>query len=216
MGELSGLPSLDRPFWSLISGLTLRQTCREPPEEARERILQTAYDLFSRRSIRDVGIGELIERASVAKATLYRHFPSKEELVLAFLERRGEVWTHGFLESGARRAATAEQRLLALFDVLDEWFQRDDYESCSFVGVLLEMGADHPLGRAAIAQLEDVQLTVRTLAVEAGLGEPDAFARTCQLLIDGAIVAAAAGDNDAARRARSMALTLVDQHRPSF
>ena len=192
----------------------MRQTCDKPPEAARERILRTAYDLFSHRSIRDVGIGEVIERASVAKATLYHHFPSKDELVLAFLERRGRLWTHDFLETEARRAPTAEQRLLALFDVLDDWFRRDDYESCSFVGVLLEMGADHPLGRAAIAQLEDIQLTVRTLAVEAGLLEPDAFARSCQLLIDGSIVAAAAGDNDAARRARPLAQRLVDQHRP--
>ncbi len=192
----------------------MRQTSDKPPEAARERILQTAYDLFSRRSIRDVGIGEVIERASVAKATLYRHFRSKDELVLAFLERRGELWTHGFLETEARRAPTAEQRLLALFDVLDEWFRREDYEACSFVAVLLEMGADHPLGRAAIAQLEDMQLTVRKLAAEAGLREPDAFARTCQLLIDGSIVAAAAGDDDAARRARPLVQRLVDQHRP--
>src|SRR6266581_4134898 len=61
---------------------------------ARERILRTAYDLFARRGTRGVGIDEVIGRAGVAKATFYRHFPSKDDLVLAFLQRREEVWAH--------------------------------------------------------------------------------------------------------------------------
>jgi AcrR family transcriptional regulator len=60
--------------------------------EARQRILDTAYDLFSHRGIRAVGTDELIERAGVAKATFYRHFPSKDDLVLAFLDQRERVW----------------------------------------------------------------------------------------------------------------------------
>jgi AcrR family transcriptional regulator len=70
---------------------------------ARERILESAYDLFSRKGVRAVGVEEVIERSAVAKATLYRHFPSKDDLVLAFLRRREEVWTHGWVEAEARR-----------------------------------------------------------------------------------------------------------------
>jgi AcrR family transcriptional regulator len=192
----------------------MRQTPENRQDGARERILESAYDLFSRRSIRDVGIGEVIERAAVAKATLYRHFPSKDALVLAFLARRGEVWTRDLLDAEARRrGATAERRLLALFDVLDEWFRSPDYESCSFVSVLLEMGPRHLLGREAIAQLEQVREAIRALAVEAGLHEPDEFARSCQLLVNGSIVAAAAGDVRAAVPARQLAQSLIDQHR---
>lgn len=183
-----------------------------PSDDARERILATAYELFSRRSVRDVGVGEVIERASVAKATLYRHFPSKDELVRAFLSRRGQFWTRDTLEAGARsRGSAPVQRLLALFDVLDDWFRSDDYESCSFVGVLLEMGPDHPLGRAAIVELDGVQDVVRRLAVEAGLHDPVGFAGTLQILINGSIVAAVAGDREAAVRARRMAQALVDR-----
>ena len=107
---------------------------------ARDRILDSAYDLFSRRGIRAVGIEEVIERAAVAKATLYRHFPSKDDLVLAFLRKREEVWTHGWVEIEARRrGVTPEESLLAIFDLFDEWFHRSDFEGCSFVNVLLLM-----------------------------------------------------------------------------
>jgi AcrR family transcriptional regulator len=185
-----------------------------PGPAAQERILTTAYELFSRRSIRDVGIGEVIERASVAKATLYRHFPSKDDLVLAFLARRGQLWTHDRLESGARdRGSSGEQRLLALFDVLDQWFHGDDYESCSFVSVLLEMGPRHPLGQAAIVQLDDVREVIRGFADEAGVRDPATFAAACQILVNGAIVSAAAGDSEAAPRARRMAQALIAQNR---
>src|SRR5438046_9524569 len=80
----------------------------------RERILETAYELFSRRGIRGVGVDEVIERAGVAKATLYRHFPSKDDLVVAFLELREQRWTREILEAEAKRlGANPEEHLLA-------------------------------------------------------------------------------------------------------
>ncbi len=82
----------------------------------------------------------MVDNAAVAKATLYRHFGSKDELVLAFLERREQLWTKEWVEAEARkRGDTPEQQLLAIFDLFDEWFRRDDFEGCSFVNVLLEM-----------------------------------------------------------------------------
>src|SRR2546423_14021311 len=104
----------------------------EPLLSARERLLEAAYEMFATRGIRAVGIDEVIERAGVAKATLYRHFPSKDDLVLAFLEQREQLWTKGWVEAEARRrAATPEGRLLAIFDLFDGWFRRDDFEGCS-------------------------------------------------------------------------------------
>jgi AcrR family transcriptional regulator len=103
-----------------------------PPSAARQRLLDNAYELFSRRGIRAVGVEEVISRAAVAKATLYRHFPSKDDLVLAFLEERELRWTRQFVEAGAReRGASAEERLLAIFDVFHDWFQQEDYKGCS-------------------------------------------------------------------------------------
>src|ERR1700739_2289307 len=99
----------------------------ETGHSARERILDASYELFSQRGIRDVGVHEVIERADVATATLYRHFPSKDHLVLAFLEMREQRWTHGLVEAEAlKRGSDPEARLLAIFDVFDEWFHRDD------------------------------------------------------------------------------------------
>jgi AcrR family transcriptional regulator len=184
------------------------------PEPARERILKTAYDLFARRGVRDVGIDEVVERAGVAKATLYRHFPSKDALVLAFLERREALWTHGFVEAGARaRGQTPEERLLAIFDVFDDWFRGDDFEACSFINVLLELGPRHPVGRASIDYLENIRAVVRSLAEEAGLRDPESFARSWHILMKGSIISAAEGDADAAKRAQAMARLLIDQHR---
>src|ERR1700758_4887660 len=141
-----------------------------PVASARERILHAAYELFSRRGIRAVGTEEVIERAGVAKATLYRHFATKDDLVLAVLQRREELWTHGLIEEQSRqRGNTPEEQLLAIFDVMHEWFQlRDGYEGCSFINVLLELGPDHPAGRASIAHIDHVRDIVRHRALAAG------------------------------------------------
>jgi AcrR family transcriptional regulator len=179
------------------------------------RILVTAYDLFSHRGIRDVGVDELIRESGVAKATFYRHFASKEDLALAFLQRRDELWMMGSVVPEARsRAAEPEEQLLAIFDVYDEWFQHDDFEACSFVKVLLEMGADHPLGKASIEYLGKIRQQVRILASEAGLRDTETFSRSWHILMKGCIISAAEGDLQAARRARKMGAWLIADHRP--
>ncbi|MEV0245481.1 TetR/AcrR family transcriptional regulator [Nocardia sp. NPDC050712] len=185
-----------------------------PVGGARERILSSAYELFTRRGIRDVGIDEVIARAGIAKATLYRHFRTKDDLVLAVLERREQLWTYGFLEQQSQlRGDTPEQRLLAIFDVFDEWFSTDGFETCTFVNVLLEMGAEHPTGIASINYLATVRNLVRGRAEEAGLADPDDFARSWHILMKGSIVAAAEGDQQAARRAREMGVALIERYR---
>src|SRR5260370_9093919 len=117
-----------------------------PLVTARERILTTAYRLFTRRGIRAVGNDEVIAVSGVAKATLYRHFPSKNDLVLAVLQRREELWTLGLVEQQSRlRGETPEEQLLAIFDVFHDWFQkREAFYGCPFVTVLLYLGAPHP------------------------------------------------------------------------
>jgi AcrR family transcriptional regulator len=186
-----------------------------PRPKARERILNSAYELFSRRGVRAVGVDEVIERARVAKATLYRHFPSKDELVLAFLERREQLWTKEWVEAEARsRGATPEEQLLAIFDAFDEWFHSSGFEGCSFINVLLETAnLEHPVGRASAVHLENIRTVLRTLAEEAGLREPEEFARSFHILMKGSIVAAGEGDVGAAQRAKAMARLLIDQYR---
>jgi AcrR family transcriptional regulator len=194
--------------------LETRQEAAEVGSSARERILDAAYELFSRRGVQAVGVNEVTERAGVAIATLYRHFPSKDDLVLAFLDLREQRWTKDFIEAGAmRRGSNPEERLLAIFDVLDEWFHRDDFEAGSFIKVLLELGVNHPAGGASVRHLEQIRAMVRRLAEEAGLRDTDSFARSWHILIQGSIVVAAEGDTQAARRGKSMARQLIDEYR---
>jgi AcrR family transcriptional regulator len=183
---------------------------------ARERILTTAYRLFTRRGIRAVGTDEVIAVSGVAKATLYRHFPSKNDLVLAVLQRREELWTLGLVEQQSRlRGETPEEQLLAIFDVFHDWFQkREDFDGCSFINVLIELGAAHPAGQASIQYLDNIRTIVRERAEAAGLVDVDNFARSWHILMKGSIIAAAEGDLQAARRAQTMGRALIERHRP--
>ncbi len=184
-----------------------------PP--ARQRILDTAYELFSRRGIRAVGVNEVVERAGVAKATLYRHFPTKEALVLAFLRQREERWTRDRVEAEARtRGRTADERLLAIFDVFHDWFQEEAFDGCSFINVLLELGTqDNTAGPASVVHLENIRDIIRSFAEEAGLRDVDDFARSWHILMKGSIISAAEGDLQAARRAREMGRLVLDSYR---
>jgi len=181
---------------------------------ARERILDTAYELFSSRGVRGVGVDEVVERAGVAKATLYKHFPSKDALVLAFLDRREQRWTLDWVEAESeRRGSTPRERLLAIFDLFDEWFRRDDFEGCSFINVLLEFGdREHPLGRASASYLENIRSVLRARAVEAGVRDVDDFVKAWHILMKGSIVAAAEGDAEAAQRAKAMGRLLLNDY----
>jgi AcrR family transcriptional regulator len=177
----------------------------------RERLVTAAYELFARQGVQAVGIDAIIERSGVARQTLYRHFGSKQELVLAFLERREEVWTYGWLAAEVhRRERDPRRRLLAIFDVFDEWFRDPAFEGCSFINVMLEYPApDHPLHQAAASYLARIRGVLKELASDAGIADPGGFARQWHILMKGSIVAAGEGDRDAARRAKQMGRVLL-------
>jgi AcrR family transcriptional regulator len=180
--------------------------------DARERLLTAAYELFSRDGVQAVGVDAIIERSGVARQTMYRHFKSKQELVLAFLERREEVWTRGWLAAEtARRAQDPAGQLLAIFDVFDEWFRRPDFEGCSFINVMLEHPDEHhPLHVAAAHYLASIREFLKELARGAGIKRAEPFARQWHILMKGSIVAAGEGDRDAARRAKAVAQLLLE------
>jgi AcrR family transcriptional regulator len=136
----------------------------------------------------------VIDRSRVAKATLYRHFPSKDDLVVAFLELREQRWTLEWVEAEARRRGSKpEEQLLAIFRPV----RRDA----------------HPAGKASIVYLENIRSVVSRLAEEAGLRDPASFARSWHILMKGSIVSATEGDARAARRAQAIARLLIDDHR---
>jgi len=186
---------------------------RKPVQSAsaRERIDNAAYELFSRHGVRAVGVDAVVARAGVAKRTLYLHYPSKETLALAFLQQREEQWTRAWLQEGVeRRGEAPAERLLAVFDVFDRWFHRSDFEGCAFVKVLLEHADPaHALRKSAERHIETVRDFLERLAEEARVSDPDGFARQWQILMIGSIVAAYAGDRDAARRAKKLGVLLL-------
>ncbi len=184
------------------------------PESGRERVMRAAYDLFSRQGTRTVGVDAVISEAGVAKMTLYRNFASKDDLILAFLERRETLWTVGWVRAESqRRGNTPVQRLLAIFEIFGEWFARPDFEGCSFITTLLEVtNRDSAVRQASVLHLANIRGYLCELAAEAGVADPDAFARQWHILMKGSIIAGAEGDTQAADRARELGILLLNKH----
>jgi AcrR family transcriptional regulator len=183
-------------------------------DSGRERLSQAAYELFSREGVRSVGVDAVIARAGTAKMTLYRNFPSKDDLILDFLRRREQLWTREWLEAESqRRGETPRDRLLAIFDVFSEWFSRPDFEGCSFLTTMIEINdQDHPVHQAAVVHLANIRNYIEGLAAEAGIRDVDSFARKWHILMKGSIMAAHEGDAAAADRARELGELLLAQH----
>jgi AcrR family transcriptional regulator len=180
----------------------------------RDRVLDAAYTLFSRSGVSGVGVDAVIEEAGVAKATLYRNFGSKDALAIAFLQRREELWTFGWLaDEVVRRSDDPRTRLLSIFDVFDEWFQRADFEGCAFINVMLELDdPDNVVREASIRHLHTIREFVGELAGAAGIEDTDAFARQWHILMKGSIVSAGEGDRQAAKRAQELGALLLAHH----
>ena len=180
---------------------------------ARERILDAASVSFYRQGIRAVGVDSVIADAGVAKATLYRHFPSKDALVLAFLERRDARWRAWFVDAVERLSPDPSGRPLAVFDALAEWFASDDFRGCAFLNAAAEIAdPEHP-ARGAV-RLHEERLAEHIGAICSGAGIPDAAAAAADLflLVEGAIVCALVeGSAAPAARARATAARLLSR-----
>jgi AcrR family transcriptional regulator len=184
-----------------------------PTENARKRILLTAYDLFARHGIRAVGVDRIVAESGVAKTTLYRHFASKDDLVVAALALREELWSRDWLQHEVeRRGGPARTRLLTIFDVFGEWFRTADYEGCLFTRTLLELGdRTTPPAAASVSALARIRAWLAGLAEEAGVRDPVRFASQWQLLMLGSLVKAATGDTEAAAEASQVASLLLER-----
>ena len=181
---------------------------------ARTRILDAAYDLFSRRGVRGVGIDAVIAESGVSRMTLYRHFRTKEDLVLAYLEQREEQWTRDWLQADVcSRTEDPAERLLAIFDVFDGWFHTPTFEGCAFINVMLETADDgDTIHEACNVYLANIRGFLQELARGAGIADPEGFSRKWHILMKGSIVSAGEGDEGAAMRAQAMGrLVLADE-----
>lgn len=194
--------------------LPSRDSPEEPGIDTRERLLRTAYELFTQEGFTAVGVDRIVAEAGVAKTSLYRYFRSKDDLVVAVLERHEALWTVGLLEAeSARRAPKPEDRLDALVDVVHEWLRDDGYAGCLFINSVLEVHDRSPAIRAAsLAALARVYEVLCRLGEEARLTETPSLAHQLQVIIRGSIVAAHEGNFVAVDEARLLALRLLEQH----
>jgi AcrR family transcriptional regulator len=177
---------------------------------ARERLLTAADELFYEEGVHTVGIDRVIERAGVAKATLYSAFGSKDELIRAYLQARHAARRERIARKLARYDNPRE-RLLGIFDVLGESFAEPGFRGCAFVNASAEARPGSPIEEVS----DESRAWVRSLLVElgqaAGAADPERLARQLALLYDGATVSARMDrDPGAAAAARAAAVTLVD------
>lgn len=164
------------------------------PSAARERILATASALFYARGIRAVGVDPIIAASGVAKATFYKHFPAKDDLVVAYLDQVDRVWT-GQLRAAAEAAGPdPADQLIGLFDALTSACRRDGYRGCAFINAAAESQPGTGVHDRTIAHKAAVLAWIRDLAQDAGAPDPEALARSLTLLLDGGL---ASGSLDA-------------------
>ncbi len=189
------------------------------PASRRDHLVDTAAELFARHGFHATGINRVLKESGVAKMTLYKHFRSKDELILAALRRRDERFRNWFVRTVEELGRTPRERLLALFDALEEWLARPDFAGCTFINASAEFGApDDPIHAAAAEHKRLVLGYIRGLARAAGASDAEGLARQLMLLTEGAIVIAqvsgsgqGSGELGAAAEARRAAEVLIDQ-----
>ena len=196
--------------------------CQEPNERfamtsekqsARERILETASLLFYEEGYHAVGIDTIIAEAGVAKMSLYRHFASKDELIVAYLERSNAAfWS--WIESDLQGIDKPLERLLAFCDAVAQKANEPQCLGCAFQMTALEFpNLQHPAHKIAQAHKVAVLDYLRNLAEMAGLNEIEALAEELFLLIDGAWAASRMfGVGNAAKRLGRAARVLIAAH----
>jgi AcrR family transcriptional regulator len=180
------------------------------PKSARERLLAAAGELFYEEGINTVGIDRIIERAGVAKASLYDNFGSKEELIRSYLVSRNEARRSRMGEKLAR-FRTPRERLLGVFDVMGELAAERGFRGCAFMRANAEV-RDSVGVKAVIDDSRAWTLELFTqLAKDAGIAQAKKLARQLVILYDGALVSAQIDrDASAAAAARAIAAGLVD------
>jgi AcrR family transcriptional regulator len=180
---------------------------------AREKLLATATRLFYKYGINSVGVDEIVRQSGVTKMTLYKHFRSKDALATAFLEQIFSDWSTWFMgrvEILSKKARTPEERVLAIFDALKEWFESPHFRGCPFINTVAEISdRNHPARKVAVEFKEKLLEIIRASLEPLGRGKKD-LAVPLLLLVDGAVVRATMTDSsESARAARKAAASLL-------
>ena len=184
--------------------------------QKRQELVETAIRLFSEHGFHNTGIDWIAEEANVSKKTMYHHFRSKEELILAALKHHDGLFRNFFMKSVNGLSDSPYDRLLGIFDVASAWFSDKQFYGCMFINAIGEY-ADREDAIREACQSFKAQMTafVRELATATEVANPAGLAETLSLLLEGAIVTAqVAGRLDSAATAKAAAKILIDNALP--
>ena len=178
---------------------------------ARDRLLDTARTLFYQRGVSNVGIDEIIAVSGVAKATLYKHFSSKDALILEYMRQGDARWTTWLRERVEALSPAPETRLLAVFEALHEWFSLPHFRGCLLSNVVAALPEPHPARSLLADHKARVRAYLAELAVLAEAQQPETLADQVQMLLEGATAAARLEQRPAAAgRARAYLAAVLD------
>jgi AcrR family transcriptional regulator len=173
--------------------------------DMKERILQTADRLFYLRGIRAIGVDTIAAEVGISKRTLYNHFPSKDELIAAYLKRR-------FVIANPTEKPATDQ-ILGYFDALERRFSAKDFRGCPFVNAVAELGPeDRAVKKIAVAFKEARRLWFRDLLTQIDVADADALSTQLVLLVDGSIAQDLVRDDPAMARAAKAAAAVLLKH----
>ncbi|HET6158150.1 MAG TPA: TetR/AcrR family transcriptional regulator [Dongiaceae bacterium] len=184
-----------------------------PTVNARDRLIETAISLFNRHGFHATGVDRIVAVARVAKKTLYAHFPSKEDLILAALSRKRAAFSDKFLPAVLATSEGPKERLLALFELAKSWFADPDFYGCIFVNAAVEYSEPgHPINACAREFKTLLRSFARDQAEAGGAADPEALADQIALLFEGATtVAQVSARPDAASTAKVIAEQLIGE-----
>ena len=182
----------------------------------RDQLIQTALELFAKNGIHATGVDSIVEQSGVTKKTLYAHFRSKEELVLAVLRQYDELARNDFMRRVESGGKTPRARLLAVFDFAERWFQQNNFYGCLFINTIGEYSdKGTPIRQICKEYKKLVKGYIHSLCEQAGAKNPQELAEELALLLESATVTAQVLQNpNTAKIAKRAAKALIDKAIP--
>ena len=180
----------------------------------RDILIDTARDLFVAHGFHAVGVDTILRKAGISKRTLYKHFRSKEDLILAVIRHYDETFRNYLMREVEARGGTAYEQLLAVFDVAEQWFSEANFHGCIAVKAIGEYSEKNKaIQRSCEEFIRLIGEYIEGLATKAGARDPERLARELVLLFEGAIVmAVVSGNPKVAQQAKAMAQRCLDEH----
>lgn len=178
----------------------------------RDELVRKATEIFYRHGFQATGMDRLVAETGISKTSIYKHFETKDDLIVATLRLRDEHIRGWLFRRMAELADTPRGQLIAMFDALDEWFAEPDFHGCMFAKACSEFqDPDHPINREATDHVAKLAAQLSDIAARAGLPNPEDVARRLSLLKEGAVVLATMGrDGRPAMEARAIAIGIVE------